>query len=193
MKKITMFLSLFVLLSVFLVSCLSVYNNVVQTLPENVRKIYVKPFINTTTQFGLEAKFTSEVIEEIISDGRLSFVNTEADGDAILTVTIVRYVLQPLTYDVNMLPEQYKLWVVASVSLIDKYNNVPLWTELIEGIHIYKDIIKSRCNYNVDMFDGMTEEDAREILWQKISRNIVRRIVKAFNSVTSMSEKEVSA
>jgi hypothetical protein len=193
MKKFTMFLSLFVLLSASLVSCLFVHNHVVQTLPENTRKIYVRPFINSTTQFGLEAKFTNEVIDEIVADGRLSFVNTEADADAILTVTIVRYVLQPLMYDLNMLPEQCKLWVVARVSLIDKYNNVPLWTESIEGIHIYKDIIKSRCNYNIDMFDGMTEEDAREILWEKISRNIVRRIVKALNSVTNMSEKKVPA
>ena len=42
------------------------------------------------------------------------------------------------------------------------------------------------------MYDGMTDEDnARDIVLEKMTRNIVRRVIKGFGSVTSMSEKKV--
>jgi hypothetical protein len=39
----------------------------------------------------------------------------------------------------------------------------------------------------------MSEEEARQIVWIKMSRNIVRRVIKGFGSATSMSEKKVPA
>jgi hypothetical protein len=166
--------------------CVRVYacDSIAQTLFKN---IYVKPFINNTEQFGLEAKFTNEVIEEIIADGRLSFINTESDADVILIVTIKQYTLTPFTYDVNMLPEQYKLKVIVSVSLVDNYNNIYLLTKAnVKGIHIYRDIMKNQYDDDLYAHDLMTEEDAREILWQKMSRNIVGLVVKGI----SMLEKK---
>ena len=41
------------------------------------------------------------------------------------------------------------------------------------------------------MGEGMTEEEAREIIWEKLSRDIVKRTIKGFGSVTSASEKKV--
>jgi hypothetical protein len=182
---------LFALILTSLVSCTFPYDPAVQILPENIKKIYVKPFINNTNQFGLEAKFTNEVINEIIADGRLSLVNTEAEADGMLVVTIKRYILQPLTYDVNMMPEQYKLWIIASVSLVDNDDNVTLWTEPnMEGIQIYRDSTRG-ISGDAMGDNGMTEEEARQFIWEKMARNIVKRLVKGFGSVTSISEKKV--
>jgi hypothetical protein len=190
MKKIVLVLSIFVLLSMSLMSCVSPYDPAAQILPEHIKKLYVKPFINNTNQFGLEARFTNAVTDEVLMDGRLSLVNSEKEADGVLIVTVKRYILQPLTYDVNMVPEQYKLWIIASASLIDKDNNITLWTEpSLEGIQIYRD--STRGQSDVAMGDGMTEEEARDIVWQKMSKNIVKRVIKGFGSVTSLSEKKV--
>lgn len=192
MKKIIAYLFAAVLF-ITLSSCTSLYEPAVQLLPEHIKKVYVKPFGNNTNQFGIESKFTNEVIEEIINSGRLSLVNKEKDADGVLTVTIKRYILQPLTYDINNVAEQYKMWIIASVSLVDNDNNVTLWTEPnMEGIQIYRDINR-RPSGEASIYDGMSEEEAREIVWIKMSRNIVRRVIKGFGSATSISEKKVPA
>ena len=155
MKK-NLFIALFALA---FASCAAPYNPAPQLLPEHIKKVYVKPVVNTTNRYGLEAKFTNAVVDEILRDGRLSLVNTPDEADGILTGTIKKYILQPLTYDANMVTEQYKLWIIASVSLVDKENNVTLWTEPnLEGIQIYLDATKG------SLGEGMTEDEAREII-----------------------------
>jgi hypothetical protein len=181
MKKLALLFLVFVL-----TSCSSVYDPAPQILPEHIKNVYIRPFINKTNQFGLETKFTNALVDEIMRDGRLSLVNNENESDGILSIEIKKYILQPLTYDANMVVEQYKLWVIISVSFIDKENNVTLWTEPnLEGIQIYLDATKGSIG------EGMTEEEARDIIWEKLSRNIVKRTIKGFGSVTSMSEKKV--
>ncbi|MDR3253681.1 MAG: hypothetical protein LBT07_01780, partial [Endomicrobium sp.] len=65
MRKLIASLFLFVLFSITLISCTLLYDPAVQILPEHVKKVYVKPFINNTKQFGLEAKFMNAVIDEL--------------------------------------------------------------------------------------------------------------------------------
>jgi hypothetical protein len=188
-KKKFAYLSAFFLF-ITLSSCASPYGRAVQLLPEHIKKVYVKPFENNTNQFGLESEFTNEVIEEIINSGRLSLVNEEEDADGVLTVTIKTYILQPLTYDINNVAEQYKMWIIASVSLVDNDNNVTLWSEPnMEGIQIYRDINR-RPSGEDSISDGMSEEEARQIVWIKMSRNIARRVSKGFVSATSISGKK---
>jgi hypothetical protein len=187
-KKINVYLFIFALLIASFTSCMLPYDPAVQILPEHIKKVYVKPFENNTNQFGIESKFTNEVIDEIVADGRLSLVNKESEADGVLSARIKRYILQPLTYDVNNIPDQYKMWIIVSVSLVDKDRNVTLWTEpSMEGIQIYRDINKRPSGED----DGISEEEAREIVWTKMSRNILRRIIKGFGSATSISEKRV--
>jgi hypothetical protein len=184
MNKTLLFLS--VCAAFVFAACAEVYDPAPQVLPEHIRKVYIRPFINKTNQFGLETKFMNALVDEVMRDGRLSMVNAEGEADGILSVEIKKYILQPLTYDANMVVEQYKLWIIISVSFIDKENDVTLWTEPnLEGIQIYLDSTKGA------MGEGMSEEEARDIIWEKLSRNIVKRTIKGFGSVTSASEKKV--
>jgi hypothetical protein len=169
-----------------LAACAGPYDPAPQILPEHIKKVYVKPISNNTNQYGLEAKFTNAIVDEILRDGRLSLVNSPEEADGVIAGTIKRYILQPLTYDANMVTEQYKLWIIVSVSLVDRENNVTLWTEPnLEGIQIYLDNTKGSFG------EGMTEEEAREIIWEKLSRDIVKRTIKGFGSVSSASERKV--
>jgi hypothetical protein len=164
-------------------ACAAPYTPAPQILPSHIRKIYIRPFVNSTSQYGLEEKLTLRVIDEFVRDGRLTLVNNEAEADGILVGEISRYILQPLTYDANMVTEQYKLWVLLNVSLIDRGNNVTLWSEPnMEGIQIYYDATRP---------GGRTEEEVREILWDNLARDIVKRTVEGFGSVTGASDKKV--
>ncbi|GHT50667.1 hypothetical protein AGMMS49990_03470 [Endomicrobiia bacterium] len=212
MKQSRVVLSLFALLLTSLVSCTSVPNSAGQVSPgpknvkkvyakplinntnqpgpkakfTNVKKVYVKPFINNTNQPSLEVKFTNEVMNEIMGTGRLSLVDNEAEADGIIMVTIIKYTLKPHTT-----PGKYKLLVIADVSLIDKNNNATLWAKHdMEGTETYEDSSKNSADA---VGDGMTEEEARQLVWEKMSKKIVRSVVKEFKSVTSGSEKKVPA
>jgi hypothetical protein len=166
-------------------ACSSVYSPAPQILPEHVKKIYIKPFANATNQFGLETKLTNAVIDEFLRDGRLSIVNSEEEADSVLIGEIKRYVLQPLTYDANMVARQYKLWVIVRVYLVDTQDDITLWNEPnMEGIQIYAPV-------DTDPF-GVTEEEARERVWDQLSRNIVKRTIKGFGAATSVSERKLS-
>ncbi len=163
--------------------CSSPYTPAPQILPANIRKIYIRPIVNNTPQYGLEDKFTLTLVDEFLRDGRLSVVNNESSADGVLVVEINRYILQPLTYDANLVAQQYKLWVLASVFFIDKANNVTLWAEPnLEGIQIFQDST---------LPGGRTEEEVREVIWDNLSRDIVKRTYGGFGSVSGVSERKL--
>ncbi len=177
----------FILLSVaiFSVSCASPYDPAPQILPAYIKNVYVRPVVNNTNQYGLEDKFTNAIIDEFMRDGRLSVVTSEQESDGTLVCEIKRYTLQPLTYDANMVTEQYKLWILVNVYFIDKHENITLWAEPnMEGIQIYADAVKVG-------FGGMSEDQAREYIWDKLSRDIVKRTVKGFGNGSGISERKV--
>ena len=168
---------------IVLAGCAAPYTPAPQILPANIRKLYVKPFANNTTQYGLEDKLTLAVVNEFISDGRLSIANTEDEADGILIGEINKYILQPLTMDSNMVTEQYKLWILLNVYFVDKANNVTLWSEPnMEGIQIF---------YDASRPGGITEEEARENIWANLSRSIAKRAIQGFGSVSGQSENKV--
>jgi len=182
MKKL--FLMFFSAIICF-VSCSSPYDPAPQLLPSYIKKVYVRPIVNNTNQYGLEDKFTKEILDEFMRDGRLSIVTDESEADGVIVCEIKRYVLQPLTYDANMVTEQYKLWVLINVYFIDTHENITLWAEPnMEGIQIYADAVKVG-------FGGMTEETAREFIWEKLARDIVKRTVKGFGNAGGISERKV--
>ena len=174
---------LLVLISVLLSSCSAPYTPAPQVLPSHVRKIAVRPFINNTTQYGLEDKLTTSIIDEFVRDGRLEVATNENTAEGVIVGEINKYILQPLTYDSNLVTEQYKLWVLMNVYLVDRVKNVTLWSESnMEAIQIFYDATRP---------GGKTEEEVREILWENLSRDIVKRTIEGFGSVSGASEKKV--
>jgi hypothetical protein len=182
MKKVFFKLTLVsVLVSFF--GCAAPYTPSPQILPAYVKKIAIRPFINNTTQYGLEDKLTLQVVNEFVHDGRLVVTNNENEADGVLVGQITKYILQPLTYDANMVTNQYKLWVLLNIYFIDKHDNITLWTEPnLEGIQIY---------YDATQPGGQTEEEVRQTLWDNFAVDIVKRTFEGFGSVRGASEKKV--
>lgn len=160
-----------------------VYRPYPQILPQHITKISVQPFVNKTAYFGLEDRLTQQVINEFLKDGNYAIV-PDSQANGIVVGEIRRYILTPVQYDAAMVPTLYKLDILLKVQFYDKASNTYLWTEpALPGIQ----------NYSASTLPGgMTEEQAREQVWSVLARDIVRRTVEGFGTVTSESSRKGS-
>lgn len=154
-----------------------------QILPAHIKRIAIRPAINKTQQFGLEDKFVLRVRDEFLRRGLYQIV-PEPEADGLVLVTITRYILIPTQYDSVLTPTAYKLRVLVDLDFIDRTNNTILFREPnLEGIQTYSAPTVS---------GGITEEEARELIWDVLARDIVTRVVEGFGSVTGTSQREIS-
>ncbi len=157
-----------------------VYNPAQQKLPIYIKRIAVRPFANKTQQFGLEEKITLKVTDEFLKNGEYT-VSPESASQGVIVGEITHYILTPIQYDVNLVPTVYKLNVIAGIRLLDREQNRYLWEE--PALQVTK--IYSAAN----LPGGLTEEQAREALWEILAKDIVLRTVEGFGSVSSASQK----
>lgn len=79
---------------------------------EHIKTIRIPPVQNQTILFQLEDEMTTEL--------RSRFNSKWTDGDdAILLVTVHDYEIRPIAYDVNALPERYRMRVVLDYEFRD--------------------------------------------------------------------------
>ncbi|MBU2573241.1 MAG: hypothetical protein KKH28_04100 [Elusimicrobia bacterium] len=160
-----------------------IYRPAEQKLPQHIKKICVRPFTNKTQQFGLEEKITLKVIDEFLKNGEYA-ISSEGNSQGVIVGEINRYILTPIQYDVNLVPTVYKLDVIVTVRFLDKGANRYLWEEpALQAIKMYS---------AATLPGGLTEEQARESLWEILAKDIVKRTVEGFGSVTSASQRKIS-
>jgi hypothetical protein len=142
----------------------------------------IRSFVNRTSVLGLEDRLYLSVYDEFARDGRFT-ITEEAEADGVLVGEITHYILQPFQYGAAGEAEQYQLRVLMNIYFIDKVNNVTLWKESnFEGRHIYYAKAMSG--------EGMTEEEARDVVWDILSQKIFRRVFEGFGT-TGISDKKV--
>jgi hypothetical protein len=141
-------------------------------LPPYIHKLAIRPFTNHTQQFGLEDKLTLAVQSEFNRDGRYQ-ISTEDQADGVVIGDITKYVLNAMSYDANHVPTEYKLSIEVAVSFTDKVKAATLWTEpAMEGELRY--YVASS-----GLAGSMTEEDARQVINDELSRDIRTRTLEA--------------
>ena len=158
------------------------YTPAEQKLPQHIKRIAVRPFTNKTQQFGLEEKITLKVIDEFLKNGEYT-VSQESAAQGVIVGEINHYILTPIQYDVNLVPTVYKLNVIAGLRFLDRNENRYLWEE--PALQVTK--MYSAAN----LPGGLTEEQARETLWEILAKDIVLRTVSGFGAVCSASQKRV--
>lgn len=171
-------------LGVILSACQTqiIYNPAPQILPQHIKSIAIKPFSNKSSIFGIEEKLTLKVIDEFIRDGRYP-IKVESEAEGIIIGEVKNYIMVPIQYDANMIPTTYKITLNYSIKMIDKINNLILWEEnTLIANYIFSD---------PSLPGGMTEEQAREKLWEIIAKDIVKRTIEGFGSVTGVSTKKL--
>ncbi len=176
---------LIILIAILASSCTTsqiIYNPAPQILPQHIKTIAVRPFINKSSIFGIEEKLTLKIIDEFIRDARYP-IKKEDDADGVIVGEIKSYIMIPIQYDANMVPTAYKITLNYSIKMIDRVKNIILWEEnTLTANYIFQDS---------SLVGGMTEEQAREKLWEIIARDTVKRTVEGFGSVTGVSTKKL--
>ena len=157
------------------------YNPTPQILPQDVRRIALHPILNKTGQFGLEDKLMLAVRDEFLRDGRYPLV-PEPEADGVVWTTISRYLNTPIQYDSNLVPTAYKLRILTDLQFVDrKKPDQALWVEKnIDEVFTYS---------APTLAGGLTEEQAREQIWNTLAKDIVKRVIDGFGTVTGTSRR----
>ena len=159
------------------------YKPTPQILPQHVQRLALRPIQNKTQQFGLEDKLLLRVRDEFLRDGRYPLV-PEPESQGIVWITISRYILTAVQYDSTQAATAYKLRILVDLQFVDKSTNQILWEEKnLEGILSFP---------AQTLRGGLSEEQAREQIWDILARNIVRRVVYGFGSITGTSERRIT-
>lgn len=159
------------------------YKPTPQILPQHVQRLALRPIVNKTQQFGLEDKLLLRVRDEFLRDGRYPLV-PESEAQGIVWITITRYILTAVQYDATQAATAYKLRILVDLQFLDKSTNQILWEEKnLEGILSFP---------AQTLRGGLTEEQAREQIWDILARNIVKRVVYGFGTVTGTSERRIT-
>jgi hypothetical protein len=158
-------------------------------LPPHVHKIAVRPILKRVeapghNTVGWEDKLRLQIQSELIQDGRFNYVNEEADADGVLSAEITRIIFEPLAYDSNNVVREVKLLVIMNIAFQDLKMSRTLWEE--------KGLDQEFSYFVSTQPGGLTDDEARDELWDRFSRDVVKRIVEGFGSVTGVSDKKIS-
>ncbi len=152
-------------------------------LPQHIKTIAVRPFENVTSQPEIGQKLWLATTQEFVQDGRIAYSDSEEKADGVVVGSITQYRETELSHDVNLIPREYQIWVIMNLRFLDRSNNQYLWEE---------PLLEQKLRYFVETEPGgKTAEEAREELWDRFSRDIVRRTIEGFGTVTSASPKAV--
>ncbi len=169
-----------------LVACASegaIYTPQAQIMPQHIKKIAVRPILNRTEVFALEDKFYNELYDEFLRNGSYQMVAENNGAQGVVVTTISRYLNVPIQYDSQLIPTVYRMDIWLDVVLMDKTTDEPGWREpAFLGTKIYA---------ASTLPGGMTEVQARDVVFEKLSKDIVKRTVEGFGSVMSENKRKV--
>lgn len=159
------------------------YKPQAQIMPQHIRKVAIRPILNKTEIFAMEDKLYLQLYDEFLKNGSYQIVGEDSGAEGVIITTITRYVNLPVQYDSQLIPTVYKMDVWLDIVLMDKSTNTPVWREpAFLGTQIYS---------ASTLPGGITEQEARELVWQKLSKDIVKRTVEGFGSVMSEAKRKV--
>lgn len=140
-------------------------------LPGHIKSVAIPLFKNPRTfKYGAERILTDAVIDEFVADGSLD-VADENVADSKLTVEIVNYKKEAISYDVQEVVKEYNLAVVISATFTDLTTNQVLWQEP----QMYESV-----SYYAIGTQAETEDEALERLADELARKLVNRTLQGW-------------
>lgn len=144
-------------------------------LPRGIKTIYVETVKNKipiselySYQQGLEMDITNAVIARLQRDGNLRVV-AQDKADAILKMDLEAYEQEGLRFNQLEGVEEYRLFIVMKLQLVDAKTNELIWEE---------PNFSGDSEYYVTQIKQIGEESAVQKAITQLAKNIVDRIVE---------------
>lgn len=153
-------------------------------IPQNIKKIYFNEILDETGHRNIEPKLLLEIRNQFIADGRLEVVSKKELSDGFLDCRIVRYLLEPLSYDSNFIVEKEKLWVLLDLRFTDTKKNTVLWVEKRFSSDVVFNLLSN------DATEPSSEIDAIEIIIKDLAQKIVKRTIEGWFAASGISDKK---
>ncbi len=88
-------------------------------LPEEIENLHVEKFVNQTKWVDMDQRLMEAVTLEWVRRRRLRLVDTPAQADVVLSGTIQRLIVIPVSYDSQGRANEYQMSLQAMVQLKD--------------------------------------------------------------------------
>jgi len=157
-------LGLLVILGITLTGCVGY--KLGNTLPKNLKTVYVPTFINKTGEPMVETEATKAALQELQMDGSLEVVGMDL-ADTILEVTLVKITFTPLGFeqDSRKTANEYRLYLHADVIFKNAKTNQILSKKNVAG--------------ETTFIPGGDLAGAKRLALPKASKDLAHRIVEA--------------
>ena len=146
------------------------------SVPANLQKLHIAPFVNQTTRAELDQRLTEEVSQEWVRRGRFQLVSNPDQADVVLSGNVVSSNVTPVRFDAQGRATEYQLSVAADVSFVDRTGEKPvvLWRDQHFTRVISYEVTPDLANY----FDR--EVQSMERLARDFARGLVVTILEGF-------------
>ena len=142
-------------------------------IPGGVSKIHVTIFENRTNETGIEARFTTALIQEILKNRHDLLTSNEAEADAVLSGVIVSAPVEIISRQDRLTSLQRRIFLVVDCSLNDSSGKI-IWSA--------KGLSDSQ-EYDVSPEKFRTEANKREALTliaPRLAQLIYQRLTSDF-------------
>jgi outer membrane lipopolysaccharide assembly protein LptE/RlpB len=96
-------------------------------LPPEVKKVYLKAFVNSTERVRVDQILTQAVADELVNRQRFEVVSSEAGADAELDGTVVAFEVTPVTFDADRRATEYEITITVQAQLRQFAPDRVLW------------------------------------------------------------------
>ncbi len=97
-------------------------------VPESVRSVYLKPFVNRTQRTQVEQELTRAIADELVTRQRFSVASSEAGANAQISGTVVNFGVTPVTFDDQGRATEYEISITAQVEFKNLGDDKVLWS-----------------------------------------------------------------
>ena len=141
------------------------------SLPEGIETLHVETFVNQTKWVDMDQRLLEALTLEWVRRRRLRLVDTAAAADVVLSGTIQRLVVVPVSYDDRGRANEYQMSLQAMVQLKDIRGDEPvvLWENKA---------FSRRTSYTVDPV-AVNYFDRQNVAMDELSRDFSSALVTA--------------
>ncbi len=139
------------------------YYSTSDSLPPNLKTLYIPQVVNRTSQFGLNEQLTNDLVKAFVDNGRLKVVNEADQADLILETILSGYDNKPYSFDPQQSVQQYQVMITLQVNCKNVKENNLLWNS---------GNLAQNSNYD---HTSESEESAQQECLKKLAEDVVTR------------------